>query len=145
MQLEWFRGDYRAVAGGLDSLPGCKDFWRGYTYVSWAGGVLSSVGSLVTRVKCFPQELPIPVYRLIGKLKIHENPFLFYSAYLRNEICYYRRTASNPCPCGKESKTKGSPVLQIRECQEGSTSPPSSLRCKLWQCHHRDLEPGGRE
>lgn len=148
MQFKWLRGDYGAVAGGMDSLPGCKSFWRECTYVSWTGVVLPSLRNLITRVKSFTWELPIPVHTVLQinrKIKTMEIVNFSYSAYLQNETCSYRRMASNPCHCRKESENKESQVLQIRKCQEGSTSPPSSLRYKLWQCHHCDLEPGGSE
>lgn len=131
----------------MNSLPGCKCFWRGCTYRSWTGGVLSSVRNLVIRADCFTQELPIPVHnvsqmnRKIKTLKIIYFFFLF-SLFKK---CSYQRMGSNPHHCRQQSKNKESQVLQIRKCQEGSTSPLSSLSYKFWQCHHCDLEPGGRE
>lgn len=148
MQFKLFRGDDGAVAGGMDSSPGYKGFWRGCTCVSWTGGVLFSVRNLITRGKCFTWELPIPVHAVSQINKKIENMKVLnfsYSAYLQKETYSYWRMASSPCHWGKESENKESQVLQIRKCQEGSTSPPSSLRYKLWQRHHCDLEPGGRE
>lgn len=136
------------MAGGMDSLPGCKGFWRGCTYISWTRGVLSSVRNLVTREKCFTRELPMPVHTVSQINRKIENVKIInfsYSAYLQNETRSYQRMASNPRHCRKESENKESQLLQIRKCQEGSTSPPSSLHYKFWQCHHCDLEPGGRE
>lgn len=146
MQLKWFTGNYGAVAGRMNSLPACKGFWRACTYRSWTGGVLSSVRNLVIRAECFTQELPIPVHsvsqmnRKIKTLKILV--FFLFSLFTKRS---YGRMASNPHHCRQESKNKESQVLQIRKRQEGSTSPLSSLSYKFWQCHHCDLEPGGRE
>lgn len=112
MQFKWFRRDYGAVAGGMDSSPCCKGFWRGCTYVSWTGGVLSSVRNLITSVKCFTRKLPIPVCTLsqisrkIKNMKILK--FFLFNLFKKGNL-FMLENGKQSLPLWKGERKQGEP------------------------------------